>query len=345
MLKEMLKERNIPPFLDREEMLDILMREEYGYMPPKPLSVTWELKKHHIRSFCAGKADLHRVDVTCKMERGDLTFPVYAALPRGEGKYPFFVIINFRDSVPDLYLPSEELVDNGFAVLSICYKDVTSDDGDFTSGLAGILYENGERGATDAGKIAMWAWAAQRVMDYAESLDCLDLDRACVCGHSRLGKTAMLAAATDERFTFAHSNDSGCSGAAMTRGKVGERVADICKNFPYWFCENYKRYAGKEDEMPFDQHYLAACIAPRYLSVASAEEDKWADPESEMLTCAAVSEVYESMGLEGFVCEDRPPRVGDVYHNGHIGYHLRSGSHYFSREDWHRLIEFINSKK
>lgn len=345
MLKNILKERKLPPFLEREKMLDILFREEYGYMPPKPMDMTWEEKKHSFRNFCAGKADFHKVELTCRMEKGDFSFPVYASIPRGEGKYPFFVMINFRDSVPDLYQPTEELIDNGFAVLSFCYNDVTSDNGDFTNGLAGILYENGKRGDSDPGKIAMWAWAAQRVMDYAETLDCLDHSRACVCGHSRLGKTAMLAAATDERFAFAHSNNSGCSGAAITRDKVGERVANICDHFPFWFCENYKKYAEKEQEMPFDQHYLAACIAPRYLNIAGADEDKWADPDSEMLTCVAVSEVYEAMGQKGFICEDRLPKIGDVYHEGSIGYHLRSGTHYFAREDWHRLMEFINSKK
>ena len=344
MLQKMIKERKLPPFLSKEEMLEMLMREEYGYMPPKPAEMTVEVQENYVRSFCAGRAGLNRVELTSKMPRGEFTFPVYTALPKGEGKYPFFVMINFRDNVPDLYLPVEEILDNGFAVLSFCYKDVTGDDNDFTNGLAGVLFENGRRGDSDAGKIAMWAWAAQRVMDYAETLDCLDLSRACVCGHSRLGKTALLAAATDERFAYAYSNDSGCSGAAITRWKSGERIVDICKNFPFWFCENYKNYVGKERQMPFDQHYLTACIAPRYLYVASAEEDKWADPDSEMLNCVATSAVYEAMGYEGFVCENRLPRAGDVYHKGRIGYHLRSGAHYFSREDWNRVIEFIKSK-
>ncbi len=26
--------------------------------------------------------------------------------------------------------------------------------------------------------------------------------------------------------------------------------------FPYWFCENYKKYASNEAALPFDQHYL-----------------------------------------------------------------------------------------
>ena len=86
----------------------------------------------------------------------------------------------------------------------------------------------------------MWAWAAQRVMDYAITLDCLNKNRGTVCGHSRLGKTALLAAATDERFFCAYSNDSGCGGAAISRKKDGEKINDICKAFPYWFCDNYK---------------------------------------------------------------------------------------------------------
>lgn len=208
-----------------------------------------------------------------------------------------------------------------------------------------MLYENGERGKSDAGKIAMWAWAAQRVMDYAQTLDCLDFDCSIVCGHSRLGKTALLAAATDERFNFAYSNNSGCCGAAISRGKDGEKLEVICKVFPYWFNENYLKYVNREFEMPFDQHYLAAAIAPRYVYIASAKEDTWADPVSEMLTCCAINEIYEKYGKKGFVCRDRLPQVDDEYHDGCVGYHLRAGLHYFSREDWLKFIKFVKKHK
>lgn len=271
----------------------------------------------------------------------EFSFPCYATIPNKDGKHPFFICINFRDCIPDRYIPVEEIVDNGFAVISFCYNDVTRDNGDFTDGLASVLYENGKREECDAGKIAMWAWAAQRVMDYAQTLDCLDFERSIVCGHSRLGKTALLAAATDDRFKFAYSNNSGCSGAAISRGKIGEKIEDICRNFPYWFCERYKRYVNKEYEMPFDQHYLAALIAPRYVYISSAKEDTWADPDSEMLTCYAISEVYEKYGLKGFICDDRFPQVGDEYHEGCVGYHLRAGLHYFSREDWQKIMNFV----
>ncbi len=94
--------------------------------------------------------------------------------------------------------------------------------------------------------------------------------------------------------------------------------------------------------MPFDQHYLVASIVPRYVYIASAADDVWAGPEPEMLTCYAVSKAYEKHGKIGFVCENRLPQVGDVYHDGCIGYHLRAGLHYLSREDWLHVINFVN---
>ena len=325
-------------------MIEIMQREVYGHIPPKPDRLEWTVKNNYIGAVCAGKASCQYVEMTAYWGEKSFKFPFMAVIPNAKGPHPFFIHINFRPNVPDRYMPTEEIVDNGFACLSFCYEDVTKDNADFTSGLAGVLYENGERDPRDAGKIAMWAWAAQRVMDYAEKEPRLDMNCTTVCGHSRLGKTALLCGATDERFKFVYSNNSGCSGASITRGKSGEKVADITAMFPFWFCEDYKQYAGRESEMPFDQHFMLASVAPRYVYVASASEDLWAAPDSEMLSCVAASEAYEKLGLVGFVCEDRLPDIGDTYHEGNIGFHCRAGLHYFSREDWNKLIAFINKK-
>ena len=341
MINNRLTELKLPPLTEKEKMLDILLREEYGYLPQKPENISFDVTPRYVRNFCAGKATLSRVVANCIVEGREFSFPFYVTMPTGDGKYPFFVHINFRDNVPDMYMPTEELVDNGFAVLSFCYKDVTSDSGDFSDGLAGVLFPEGKRTDTDCGKIAMWAWAAHRVMDYAETLENLDMTRSVVCGHSRLGKTALLTAATDERFAFAYSNNSGCSGAAITRGKLGETVKDICNRFPYWFCENYKKYADDESNMPFDQHYLIATIAPRYVCVGSASADEWAGPESEQLACVAASPAFEALGKKGFIAPDRVAEVGESFFEGDIGYHLREGLHYFGRADWNQLIRFI----
>lgn len=342
MIKTELEKRAVPSLKSREAMLEILFKEEYGYMPPLPESIEFDTEEGVIPNFCAGKAYCCRVTARCVINGKEFSFPFLATLPAEGENHPFFVHMNFRPDNPDRYMPTEELIDNGFAVFSVYYGDITSDDGDFTNGLAGILYPDGKRGAEDPGKIAMWAWANQRVLDYAQLLgDKLDMSRSVVCGHSRLGKTALLTAATDERFAFAYSNDAGCSGDALARGTNGEQIKDICKNFPFWFCENYKKYIDNEAAMPFDQHYLIASIAPRYVHLGSASEDWWADPNSQYLSCVAAGGAFKN----GFVCnKDRFPEIGDEFFNGDIGFHKRAGLHYYSREDWLKSIKFINSK-
>lgn len=289
MFLDELKKRNVPSLKSRAEMLELLQREEYGCLPKAPESFVWEAEPGVADNFCAGKATLEKLTFRVVVNGKDFVFPVYLAVPTAEGPHPFFVHINFRSDVPDRYMPTEELIDNGFAVLSFGYEDVTRDDGDFTSGLAGVLYENGKRAPHDAGKIALWAWAAMRCMDYAEHDERLDCAKSVVCGHSRLGKTALLTAALDTRFAFGYSNDSGCAGAALFRGKKGEQLDDIYRQFPFWFSESFGQYVGKTDALPFDQHYLLASIAPRYVYVASAAGDDWADPASELLSCYAAA--------------------------------------------------------
>lgn len=353
MLKEAIKSLRLPEIWDgekdweerRKELLDILCREEYGFMPKEHDGLTWETVSEE-DTFCAGKVTLKKIMLTAHFGDKSFSFPVYSSIPNKEGKYPFFVHINFRDCVPDRYLPVEEICDRGYAVLSFCYNDVSFDEINFEKPiedkLCDILFDGEEKKPESCGKLHIWAWAASLVLDYAQSIDSLDCEKATVVGHSRLGKTALLAGALDERFFCSISNDSGCSGAAITRGKIGERVADITKYFPYWFCENYKKYIGNEDKMPFDQHFLIAATAPRRVYVASAEEDSWADPKSEFLSCVAASEVYEKLGLGGIVTDDEFPSAGQVLHGGSIGYHIRSGKHYFSREDWNKFMDYLD---
>lgn len=351
-ISEIISERKIPDIkalapdvgtweANREKVKKMLCEEEYGFLPPPPESISFEVTSK-LDKFCAGRAPLVGITVHTVVLGREFSFPMKAVVPKSEHgeKFPAIVHINFRSDVPDMYEPTEELVDNGYAVFSFCYKDVTSDDGNMSDGLAGVLFSEHERKPNDPGKIMMWAWAAMRVCDYICTLDCIDKGRISVCGHSRLGKTALVTGAFDTRFACAYSNDSGCSGAALSRGKDGETVAKILDRFPYWFCENYKKYAESEDALPFDQHFLIALTAPRLVYVASAVEDTWADPASEYLSCHAASPVFELYG-GGFDAEDRLPMPNDEFHGGTVGYHLRTGVHYFSRNDWLSFLRFI----
>ena len=277
-----------------------------------------------------------------KFNDKEFSFPFYASLINDGKKHPFFVSLNFTPAIPELYMPIEEIIDNGFSVLSFGYKEISSDSNDFEDGLSKILYKNGERKDNQAGKIAMWAWAASRLMDYAETIpEYFDFNNSIVCGHSRLGITSLLSGAIDERFAFTYSNNSGTFGAAIARGKKGETIRQIYEVFPWQFCKNASKYMDKEYEMDFDQHYLLACIAPRKVLIGSASKDIWADPQAEMLSCIASSDAFE----KPFIYQDKLPEPGDEYLEGHVGYQIREGAHYFSRNDWQKIFKFVNKHK
>ena len=161
-----------------------------------------------------------------------------------------------------------------------------------------------------------------------------------IVGHSRLGKTALWCSAQDERFSLTVSNDSGCCGAALSRGKTGEKIADITKNFPYWFCGKLVSFAEKENELPLDQHMLLALTAPRGLLINSASEDSWADPKSEYLSAAAASTAFELLGEAGLPDIEREPITGERLLTGTAAYCLRKGTHYLSRTDWLNILEY-----
>ncbi len=337
-------QKKLPSFAEKtkEELVETLLREEYGYLPSAPQSLCAEIVEVH-KNFAAGSAMREKIMLTASGEWGEFSFPIYFTYPKSKDKkHPAFVHVNFRDHVPDMYQPTEEIIDRGYATLTFCYQDVTGDNGDFENGFAGVVYPGGVRDEHACGKIGLWAWAAMRVLDYAMTREELDHARISMTGHSRLGKTALLAGALDERFYCAFSNDSGCSGAAIARGNTGETVAKICERFPYWFNKRYLRYAYREDEMPFDQHFLIAANYPHRVYVASAEGDAWACPQNELLACRAASAFYEKQGMVGFV--DREGFVsaaGNVSHDGDIAYHCRAGAHYQSRHDWNLYIDYL----
>lgn len=358
MLKEMLNARCVPElmkfksgnavkspedfFARRDEIKELLQEKVYGYIPKKPDKMTVDVEEK-VPNFCAGRAK--RLELTFNLTVGELTrsFKAVSVIPVSEGRHPAFVMMNFSPDCPDKYYPTEEIVDAGFAVFSFYHKDATTDDKDFTTGVA-PLFTDGCRTDAAPGKIAMWAWCAMRVMDYIETLDSIDLDNVAVIGHSRLGKTSLVAGGFDERFKYVISNDSGCSGAAITRGKVGETVKVITNVFPFWFCPNYVENAENFLDGGYDQHFLLALSAPRYLMIGSAKEDLWADPESEFLSAYAASEAWRCLGRTGLVCGDEIPHAKCVLGEGDVMYQVRYGTHYLSREDWGEYIRFIKEK-
>lgn len=239
-----------------------------------------------------------------------LTLPKSAAKPVGA-----FITLNFDGNDATLTGAKAwslaEAAKRGYAVVTACYEDLAPDRKDAP------LYESRYRA------ISLWAWGMSRLADWAQTVPELDSKKLIVLGHSRLGKAALLAGARDERFAGVIPHQSGCGGAAPSRGSVGESVQRINTVFPHWFAESFKRFNERPQDLPFDQHCLLACVAPRPVLLTNAVEDTWANPDGQKSALDAAAPVYKLLGAEG-----------------KTDFKMRPGKHSMAPEDWPFFLDF-----
>ena len=355
-MKNQLIKRELPSIPSREEIIDILQREEYGYLPRVDFSVSYSEPELVYGLFDKGNVEHTFITLTVNANERSHSFRVDRLLHKDGKKRPTVILNNFHPIYASRYFAIEEISEMDIDVISVVYTDACSDDGDFENGLAPLLLPNGQDTDTTCGKIGIWAWTNMRLVDYALTLPTTDESNIGVMGHSRLGKTALFTGMLDERIKFVFSNAAGCAGDAIARGNsgfdrgedkfaTGELISDITERFPYWFCKNYFKYAKTDIPDGFDQHFLLASIAPRYLLVGSCSLDMWADPVSQQLCVLSASEAWEKKGLEGVIGCDTPVTPGTAWLDGHLGFFMIDAHHYLSRHSWRRFYEFIMKHK
>lgn len=236
--------------------------------------------------------------------------------------------------------PVEMIIDQGFALVTAYYCQI---EPDFNGGIEFGVRKNMPRPRENEwGSIGAWAWGLSRIMDYLEENGIerrIDPKKVMLLGHSRLGKTALWAGAQDERFSIVVSNNSGCGGAALSRREYGETVLILNTIRPEWFARKFSEYNHRIADCPVDQHELIALIAPRPVYIASATEDRSADPRGEFLSGWHANPVYRLLGTDGMgEVTDMPEPDQPV--GARIHYHVRTGKHDILEYDWMQYLRF-----
>ncbi len=242
------------------------------------------------------------------------------------------------------------IVDRGYALAAFYSGDLDPDTADFSDGIEPAFYKPGQTtpAPNDAGAIATWAWGYHRVVDFLieKQASQIDVKRIAAVGHSRNGKTTLLATAMDERIALAIPHQAGCGGTAPSRVAIDrkdvETIRRINTAFPHWFCDNFPLFNETPEKLPFDQHSLLALCAPRPVLYSNAVEDQWANPDGQFAMLKAADPVYRLLGVTGLESAERPALRKLL--NSKLGYYIRPGKHSMDREDWGVFLDYADTQ-
>ncbi len=367
------------------ELRRLVQHYEYGKLPVAPAKVEAKLVRED-KAALGGKATLKELTLTWGISEVELHLLLLIPNQR-TGPSPVFLGMNFAGNHAVLgdpqirlprgwmYAPSdgtggnvatdagrgkqvqewsiEQTIDRGYAVATFYSGDVVPDQVELARERLKRFNREGEIASPDStATIAAWASGYLRIVDFLQTESGIDAKRIAVVGHSRNGKTALLAGAMDERIALVIPSQAGCGGTAPVRvpsdlaapGKNGrptvETVAVINKNFPHWFCENFKAFNNAPEKLPFDQHALIALCAPRPVLVSNAQDDLWANPAGQFAMLQAADPVYQLVAGEG-VGSKEMPELGKLLPS-RLGYFIRPGKHAMTGVDWAAWLDYAD---
>lgn len=349
----------------REEILALFEEHVYGFMPQDGYLTSFEVvEESEILEGAAVRKQI-KITVTTAYGSSDALMLLYVPkLATGEAA-PVVIGLNFNGNhtvladeniIPSYATDTEDgtwtekagtsaerwnilnSLDRGYAVATIYANDFAPDNSDTYKSRVISLF-----GAEEFKAVGAWAFGLSRGVDYLMKDTDIDASHIAVVGHSRLGKAAVWAGANDERIGLVISNDSGNSGASLSRGNHGETVKSINAVFPHWFCSKYSEYGKNENALPVDQNLLLACVAPRKLYVACAEGDLWADPQGAWNSLMNATNAFALYGLDVLEHSEAQPTVDTPVWTAAMGYHIRSGWHNINSTDWGYYLDYMDT--
>jgi hypothetical protein len=359
----------------RPELKQLLQHYMYGWLPPAPATVEGKVE-HEDTKALDGKAILREVSLTVAPAPAPKVRLLLVIPAKRKGPAPVFVGMNFsgnhtlvddpKVSIPDSWMypfapgvkktrasaagrgkakdvwAIDQTIARGYAVCTFYNGDVDPDQKETRGPLKKAIDPEGK-----AGTIAAWAWGISRAVDYLAGVPELDPKKIIAVGHSRLGKTVLLAAAFDERIALAIPHQAGCGGTAPSRHWIGglpggkvETVKRINTSFPHWFNAEFKKFNDAPERLPFDQNALTALVAPRPVLFSNAREDAWANPPGQFEVLKAAEPVWKLLGAGGLATKEMPQE--GALSDGTLGYYIRAGKHSMTRDDWKVFLDFAD---
>ena len=359
----------------KPELLAMFKQQMYGQMPGKPAGMTFKVFDEDNNAL-GGKATRKQITVYFTGKADGPKMDILLYIPNNTGHaVPAIVGLNFDgnqavNADPAIKIttswedngikgmvnnkatqatrgmeasewPIEMMMSRGYAVATVYRGDI---DPDFEGGLKlGVraMYPELQNRGDNFSTVGAWAWGLSRILDYLQTDKAIDSKHVAAFGFSRLGKAALWAGVTDERFKLVISNESGAGGAKLFHYTAGEGIRRLCTKFPHWFCGNFKQYMDRDSILPFDQHMVIAMVAPRPVYVASAQGDLNSNPEAEFWGAKNAEPVYKLYNSSyGLPTNAWPPVNTPVV--GRIAYHIRPGKHDVTDYDWMQYLNFAD---
>ncbi len=312
----------------RKEIYKTAVELQYGTQPPNPeyFKVDTLYKGGNAESYriTAGKKDNH------------ISFMMRIIRPENVQNCPVVVDGDFCFNYVFDKEYSNHFISNGIAYATFNRTELAND----------IMNEGRRKGPLyyvypeySFGAIGAWAWGYSRCVDALEFLGTYDLSVLAFTGHSRGGKTAMLAGVLDERAKIVNPNETNAGSCSCYRIHTkaiteqgdemrSETLADIWRNYGYWLGEGMEAYTARENELPFDCHFLKAMVAPRVLLIGEAASDMWTNIVGTWQTSIAATEVFKFLGAEE-----------------NLLWYFRRGFHFHRPEDAMMLVNVIKHVK
>lgn len=357
----------------RPELVRLVQEYMYGFAPESgPITFETEAPDTQVMD---GKATLRQVAIRMPgvPEDGPRLHLAIFLPNNGKARHPVFLTINkcgnFCTSQepaviyqPDTYVHKEcpeggaacrgkeaeawsidLFIARGYAFATFHESDLDADTPDSDVGVQKYYPDLPHAAAARWATIRTWAWGFSRCVDYLVQDAEIDPKRIGVAGHSRRGKTSLLAAAMDPRIALAAPHQSGTGGTALSRDNDQETVKRINTVFPHWFNDNFKHFNDNEAQLPFDQHALVALVAPRPFIDTQGLQDKWANPPAAHRALTAADPVYKLLGAPGMKGTGQLTAEAITPENtGNLLQYRLDTKHMLHRDYWEKVLDFAD---